>query len=451
MGEWLILHGQKLFSFGGLPHHFAFYLAMFVINVFNLSLITKRRWKEFYGIAGIGVLLGVFPLVIDAMIIHAPTQKYLYVDWFYPLLFNEKAVPLGESISLWVWLISISGYILISTKSRVKALLGFFMTYVTIHLVGYISTIIKSYILSWTFLKIPGDHYWTLWWLLISFVIACLSNWDQFKHTFYRIHHTFVWGILVLLGAKLVGYIDIHSLLRAFIMAFSFFLVMIVNDYFDKDTDRINGRESKIDQDMLIFTIYCHSVLVLTSGELDLVMGVITFLCFILGLAYNLPVVFRLKQNFVLGSLVEGSGAFFCLIAGGTQYGPPLSKWFLPISLLLAFGFMLASNMKDYKDFNGDYQCNIRTLYVYLFDRGWSLDKTNRLVSFILSLTLILASLALFAMRVGPVQIGMGCVLGLIPGIMMVKLQPREAVNYGLLAIVAYCVFLINIVPKLPF
>lgn len=451
MGEWLILDGQKYFTFGGLPHHFAFYLAMFIINVFNLSMILKKNWKEFYGIAGIGVLLGILPVIIDALIIDSATQKYFYVDGFYPLLFDRKMVPFGESLSLWVWLLSVSYFIFISTKSWFKTLLGFTLTYISIHMVGYVSNIFKDYILSWTFLKIPDDYFWTMWWLFISFLFACIANWDQFKHTFYRIHHAFVWGILVLLGAKLVGYVDNLTLLRAFIMAFSFFLVMIVNDYFDKDTDRINQRESTIDSEMMLFTIYCHIVLVLTSGELDLVMGVITFLCFILGIAYNFPVVFRLKQNFVLGSLVEGIGAFLCLLAGGTQYGPPLSKWFLPLAFLFAMGFMLASNMKDYKDFKGDYECNIKTFYVYMFNNGWAIGKTNMLVSFVLSLTLIMASLALSMIGAAIGSIAVGCVLGLIPGIVMVKLPPRPAVNCGLIAIMVYFIFLIGIIPKLPF
>lgn len=376
IGEWLILDGQKYFFFGGLPHHFAFYLAMFTITASNLGLILRKKWDAYFGIAGMGILLGLLPLFIDALGVDTATQNYHYVKEFHPFLY-EKSLPIGESIAMWIWLLSIPAYIFIVSSNGAKSLQGIALTYVTIHFTGWISRLIKIEVMSILDLKLPGDHYWTMWWLLVAFLVTVINSWDQFKSVFIRIHHTFIWGVLVLLGAKLVGFVDNNSIYRAFIMAFSFLLVMAVNDYFDKGTDRINRRESRISMDMVFFIIFTHIVLVLTVGELDLVLGVIAFLCFILGISYSCPLFLRLKQNFIPGALVEGIGAFLCLLAGGTQFGPPLTKLFLPVALVFSMGFMVASVMKDYKDFKGDFACNIMTLYVFLVKRGWSLKGST--------------------------------------------------------------------------
>lgn len=450
LGEWLILKGQSFFAFSVLPHHFAFYLAMFVINVNNMSLLLKKPWKHFYGIAGIGVLLGILPVFIDAMIINAATQRYVYLTGFHLFLFDEKTLPLGESIALWVWIFSFSAYIFIASKSWSKTVLGFIITYICVQLVGYVSTVLRMYFLSWTMLKVPGDFYWTMWWLLISFALVCLANPSQVKHAFFRIHHAVIWGVMVLLGTKLVGYIDNISLVRAFIMSFSFFLIMLVNDYFDKETDSVNKRESAISEDTLLFMLYCHLVLVLTSGELGLAMGISAFLFFLLGAAYNCPMVIRLKRNFIMGSLVEGCGAFLCLIAGATQFGPPMNRLFFPVALLFSAGFMIASNMKDYKDFKGDLQCDIETVYVYLYKKGWPVAKTNLLVSIILTVILVLASVLQIFLGVGTFQILTGCLLAVVPGIFMIKWPPRIAVGTSLIFVEIYFIYLMYMVPKLP-
>ncbi|MCP4118878.1 MAG: UbiA family prenyltransferase [Desulfobacteraceae bacterium] len=450
IGEWLILDGQKYFAYGGLPHHFGFYLAMFVINVNNMSLLLKRPWSRYYGIVGIGMLLGVLPLFIDAPIIDVATQRYHYVQGFHPFLFSDS-LPIGESITLWIWILSFSFYIYMASSSCMKALRGAILTYCTIQFAGWISTICKGLIYDYFQIKLPGDHYWTMWWLLIAFGIAVAANWDQFRSVFHRIHHTFIWGIFVLLGAKLVGFVDTTTLSRAFIMSMSFLFVMVVNDYFDKDTDRVNGRESPITWEMVLFTIYCHMVLVLTAGDADFVLGVIAFLCFILGMAYNSSAVFRLKNNFVLGSLVEGTGAFLCLLAGGTQFGPPLSRWFLPLILVFGAGFMLASNMKDYKDFKGDFDCNITTLYVYLYEKGWKLGRTNLLVSITLALMLMVPCLMMYLLQVPAGLILIACILAVIPYFMMTRITtPEAAVRYSLWGIIGYFLFMVRVIPRLP-
>jgi 4-hydroxybenzoate polyprenyltransferase len=200
---------------------------------------------------------------------------------------------------------------------------------------------------------------------------------------------------------------------------------------------------------MLIFTIFCQIVLVLTAGDLDLVMGVIVFLFFVLGIAYSCPAFSRLKRNFLLGSMVEGSGAFLCLLAGGTQYGPPLNKWFLPYALLFAVGFMFASNIKDYKDFKGDLECNITTFYVYMYRKGWAVEKTNIVVSSILSFILLIPSLLLFLLGLHAGIIFVACVLALIPGVLMACLPPRTAVNFSLICITIYFLFLVKFYPGL--
>ena len=171
---------------------------------------------------------------------------------------------------------------------------------------------------------------------------------------------------------------------------------------------------------------------------------------FLLGYFYNVPPM-RLKNNFITSSLVEGIAAMICIMSGASLLALPESKYFLYVLFLSGIGFMIASNLKDYKDFSSDLKSGTNTLYVFYCKKGRKTKETNKIIAVTVFAALFWPAILLYFLKVKILYLFIASSMAAITSLCLIIIaNPKKAVSFSIWSIVIYLSFMVFIFPKLP-
>jgi geranylgeranylglycerol-phosphate geranylgeranyltransferase len=185
----------------------------------------------------------------------------------------------------------------------------------------------------------------------------------------FRFELSFSAGICVVLG-ELLALGGLPSLTHAFFGYFSFFFIsataLILNDYFDIETDRINSPSRPLPAGLVTKTevVYLSIIVVLlgffSSFMISANAFVVAFVVWVAGFLYN----WRLKRSGIWGNLFVAFSVGMTFIFGGIVVGNPFEVvvWYLAVTtFFIDLGEEIAA---DSLDVEGDRKTGSRSLAV---------------------------------------------------------------------------------------
>ncbi|HSA59831.1 MAG TPA: FAD-binding protein [bacterium] len=362
-----------------LSHYTAFYLATFLGFTLIASTLLGESWKKVSRSVVFGILVGLLPPLIDVFWLGPGNFRYFYLDRFYPTL-HGAGNSYSEAIAAWSALVAFAVYLFLRSRSPWRTLLGAALGY--LFLIATVTLYPKFGNAVFGSLKEGSAR--GFGYLFLSFVLYVALNFRNFLPSLKRVNHSLPWVALVFLGAALAG--DIGNIrpmtwLQALIVLLIHQGVVAANDYYDRDSDALNQRVTRIDRDDLIAVHGLIVWLALTVCFAAPKLGYLYLLYLLFTAAYHHPLT-RLKRIFPINYAIEGLVASLALLIGMASTGRyELTGMELAYAGAAFIGFAASSPFKDYKDVPGDEATGTRTLYVVLSGRGWSLAATHRLVS----------------------------------------------------------------------
>lgn len=187
----------------------------------------------------------------------------------------------------------------------------------------------------------------------------------------FRFELPFAAGVCVVLGTVLAlrQFPDISLLVLGFSSVFfTSAAALILNDYFDVESDKLNAPDRPIPsglvtkQDVLILSIVVTLLGILASALISIPAMVTVVLVWLVGFFYN----WRLKKAGILGNLMVSISVGMTFIYGGIVVGKPFEPvvWFFALLVaLINLGEEIAA---DAMDVAGDRQAQSRSLAVLL-------------------------------------------------------------------------------------
>lgn len=396
---------QKYYLLTGFNNILAFYTATFFLFLWFASFFFPREISRIRSVVLFGIFGGLIPPLITQILPHGAYMPY---DYFHEFRWDFIAPyqPLGESVGLWLMIGAVGLYFWFKKKNFFITLAGIIGTYALLQCTVWLLLIPADYLeqllnTAWInpmFLPFSTDF------VLIAAAFAAFVGlrFRSFKATFRKFHHSVMRGVLVIFGAQIAGAANWESLFVAVVFVFAYVLIQAENDFFDKDVDRVTHRESAITAEDLIFVRFFMALLVLTIYMVEPALSMLLGLFFLFGFAYNHHA-FRFKGDFVKASFVEGSTALITILAGiFTILKPGVTSAELWTAIAVAIAFGIISNIRDFKDFDGDKKLGVQTLYVALEKRGIPPEKTQRWVIGVASFSYAASLLLFFVLHLQP-------------------------------------------------
>ena len=161
-------------------------------------------------------------------------------------------------------------------------------------------------------------------------------------------------------------------MLGLFIIFFTSATALILNDYFDYETDTVNAPERPLPaglvtkRDVVVLSMVAALLGMVSSALISAAALLVTVVMWIVGVAYN----WRLKRAGLLGNLMVSSSVGMTFIFGGIVAGHPTEVvvwWFGVVAMLVNLGEEIAA---DAMDREGDKLIGPRSLAVVLGSRA---------------------------------------------------------------------------------
>ena len=191
----------------------------------------------------------------------------------------------------------------------------------------------------------------------------------------FRIDLSFSAGVCVVLG-ELLAHDTVPPLTTLLLGFFAYFFIsataLILNDYFDYETDRVNAPERPLPSGLVTKTeVLTLSIVVALLGlALSVLLGLQAFIVaavvWSLGFLYN----WRLKRAGIWGNLLVSLSVASAFIFGGVAVDNPradLVWWFAVLVLLFNLGEEIAA---DAFDIQGDLRAGSRSLAIVYGQRA---------------------------------------------------------------------------------
>ncbi len=389
-----VFQEELFFGFEGaepyLAHNYIIgYLFLMLMISGALCLGTGLDYKTTTGVTSVGLVFAWVPSLIDLGLGVPEGRMYKYFPTF-QWHFIHPEQPIGETITLWVAVFAAGLFAYWATKK----VLPIFITS------GLIYLILQIYAFGWyklCDLISDGKHLSTaetmsLSGILLAFFLYSVMNHKTMGPSFIRCNHSFPWGLIAIIGSRFIGEEWSISIVKGIIMTLAFQLIVVANDYFDREQDQSHGGKARpVSRDDMIFAsclmiLLALWVLIYYEKAFFLVMLFLAVFT-----AYHVPGL-RFKRLFCLNYLIEGSAGMFCFVLGIMRFyavgpmGPalvhslPKQQWGLLFSVLIMGGFSFGSIFKDYKDIEQDRFDNIGTIYTRYLKKGRSLLAIHRFV-----------------------------------------------------------------------
>lgn len=396
---------MEIGGFAHFLHFISYYFYTFSFGVIFLSILSKETPRKVFNICLIFYPLILTAPLLDSFLFHRTMNyEYISIDELFthaPTLFLfMKNTSFGIIIEGMLMGILSFTYVLIKTKKTKFSIFRGFLAFLTIYLIFAISSTPSLYIPP-EFRIFQEDY--VLFYLSISviflFLLIRMANSEKFfalvkNFRFIRTSHFL---LLVLLGALLVSDKVNITLLLSSILA-TFFIrqfSIILNDIFDLEIDKISNKERPLVSgiitkneflDMgLLFLILSLLYTILIKNSLALLLVLLSIL---LVIVYSAPPL-RLRNTIFSSSLI-GLGSSLAFLFGYVSQRGELGTTILSLGILIFLAVSLGGVIKDRKDYEGDKEGNVRTIYT-IFG-----PKRSRRISLVLIALSFLLPLFLF-------------------------------------------------------
>ena len=430
-----------------------FYHLTQVLLICALAWISRRRPAELVGPVTIGLFLAWVPPMIDSVLPPQPERYYTFFanfEWDFIARYQRW----GETITVWV-AITLCG-VLVSFLSRTlyRGIAGLLAGYLIFQFLGWgwLATVEQIDLFagggriaegvttqSIGFLNLTG--------IAFIFLFYSLARLRFLWPSLCRIHHALPFSLITAIASRMSGLPWHEAVWRGLLITFSFQLVIIVNDYFDREQDGVAGEAARpVKACDMVYASYLQVCLVLSILVFRPALFHSLLLFFAFPAAYHWPGL-RLKRFLGLAYLLEGL-AVGAVILIGHQDGRG-AGW-VPLGLALTIpGFALGCMFKDYKDIAQDRMAGVKTVYTECQARGWSIERTHACVRILLTALLLLPVGGLLLFSLPPARAAMLCMLALVPGTLLGLRDRKQAVKAAIWGINAYLMAMLLMLPRL--
>lgn len=397
LGEWLLAGNDDQLYVTDFVISIGFYWFCFFAYTFVLWLLVPQPWQRSMNVILVGIFLGIFPPIVDALVSGIGQFRYgFFWDFadFSPLLYNPAArVPLGESLTLWATIFLTGLYVGYRTRSLLYAAAGATLAWV----VSVVNAALLPGAIARTVvgLDYPVQHRFvliTLSYFALTLVMFFLFQPRVFAGLLRRSIHALPFILITIAGAKFTGGLRFEIFVYASIVAVAFLAALAQNDWHDRDEDAAQGRPLYLDAQDVTFMNVVATAMGLTLMAGGSFTGLLVLLILTVSVLYSYPQ-YRAKRFFPSNLKIEGvwgGSAFlvgviaqsefsafghpawiFAYKTGGTHLGA-LSAQTAWATVLVFGGYSLIAALKDYKDREADLKSGVQTLYTLARRRGWN-------------------------------------------------------------------------------
>ncbi|MBD3229613.1 MAG: hypothetical protein GF329_15640 [Candidatus Lokiarchaeota archaeon] len=167
-----------------------------------------------------------------------------------------------------------------------------------------------------------------------------------------------------------------------------------LNDIFDVEIDRISNPDRPYVKGLIekkkyiIISIVICTISIITILFVDIISMVFIILFLILGYMYSAPP-FRLRK-YLIGTLFIGAASALSYFSGIFS-GVFILNWYqLMIGILIFVALSMGTVVKDYKDYEGDKNQNIKTIFTkFGLEKGIKIATILLIITFLLPFLLI--------------------------------------------------------------
>jgi hypothetical protein len=372
------------------------YLVLLLLLAAAFRIASGRDVRELVGAAAVGLVIAWLPPLLDLLLPRGPDFRYFYLRSF-EWDFAAPYEPLGETVTIWLALAVATAFLGWLTRSGRRTLLGAALVYVSLQVFGWVVHAGAAALAESADLRPPMVDPVSL--LLVAFAVYAALNARTLGPSLRRVGHALPWGLAAALGARLAGGSWAEATFKAVVMAFAFLLVLLANDYFDREQDAAaGGRARAASGDDAVFAFGLQAALSAWALLHYKHGGFLIVLFFLAANAYHLPAL-RFKRLFCLGYKIEGVCGMACFLFGlQDAHGYPPGPRTALLALLALGGFSLGSMFKDYKDIDQDRAARVGTIYTLFLARGRSLAGIHAFVRISLTLALLVPAVWLAAL-----------------------------------------------------
>ena len=429
--EFMVCSPGLYASFAGYLSYVTFYLMNAFLYATAIRFIIRVDWRKSMNVVLIGVFVGIFPPLIDTLVLGVHTFRYAYnfswLEGWRWLIYNPQAhISPGEAFTLWFTILLLPLYVWVKTRSPWRTLAGFAAGYAVVFFyvtvvasaaasllkLGFVPMLraterpmIDGLERAWRASSNPAEvhaltqkltalrfHYdelaialTTAIQVLVAVIAYLILNPRLARHLLLRSGHSLPFALLTLLGAAATRYfapeMSTHSwvglvpaLFVALCVFHAFNVAVVQNDHFDRHEDR-RGPLPYLDLHDMHFFNASMWFLAITAFSVRPRVGAFLLLFQLVSVLYNYDF-YRGKRFFPANYKIEAIWGWSAFMAGAYTVIHPRAEVpdaVLVMSFLVFGGWSLFNAFKDYKDIREDYRAGIQTAYVLLKKRGRSL------------------------------------------------------------------------------
>ncbi|MBL8034755.1 MAG: UbiA family prenyltransferase [Leptospiraceae bacterium] len=363
-----------------------FYLSLGLMLREMLAFLTGATRTTVEKSVIIGIFLGLFPPIIDALLpVKFPVFYGYYFLWDFtniPWLGYNPAFnfPLGESITIWLSIVFCALYVHLKSGSFFRtgvasiAAYGIFIFNSSLlpmltfrWFVGEVVSVDAARVIDATQLQLFTyrlAHVQTM----IAAMLWMLSRRDLFVHTLRRTLHGMPFLALCLFGAAIADANGQNVFLALSSLSLVIILSLWQNDHFDFRDD---GKTAPpvTQHELSGFTVLTLITLCFLFF-LNQRSAIVLFIALVCSVLYNYPF-YRARNSFPANLKIEGIWGFCAFASGVLLNQIAFERPAVKITALLVFGgWSSVSVWKDMKDFENDRAARVRTLFTVLTDKN---------------------------------------------------------------------------------
>ncbi len=402
-------------------HFPMFYLSLFLSIVIIISIINKIPIKNIVKVSSYGMMSIVFVPVLDSIIgkgylITYPLRLEKYFISFLNPFVSLSDIGISPGQRIIIALISVLIFIYVYTKNRhifkavITAILGFFC----IIIYGALTTVIagnkpEMLFISGGILYTDSQKFAVIYTIL--FVSSFFISLSIFDREFYkcalasmRVERMAFYGGAGLFGLILAnhikntpfayGFFDILGVLCIFLsLAFAFWALQILNDFFDRKSDSISRSRNPLLKDInpryyAIFGIVIALITLILAAILNYFAFLIMITYLLIGIIYSVPPI-RLKRFPVASTFVLAIAVIFSLGIGFTCCFQAQALNYIPGSVIMPtlIGITLGFSAKDLNDIKADKKYGVITIPGLINTKNKFLNKF--IIAVIISLSFL--------------------------------------------------------------
>jgi hypothetical protein len=384
------------FAVSGIVNNVAFYLLSAYLYALLAARLTGKSLAQVSGIVAMGVFLGIFPPILDTLMLGTNTASYRYIkdgfSTFSWTLINPTHYSTGEAITLWAVVIVLVLYVFQVTRSLVRSLAALLLSYASIVFLA-----LGPSSLTWSAFSDAAPFARSTWTAALSVLQLLLAQaaylllrpqvlarlWRRLPHAAPFVALTFLGGAVAEFFAP-SGLSHVERMrfaaVAAILMLELCLIALVQNDAYDREKD---GREATMvtREDAHFFTIVGVLIVLAISLVLPgLGLPMALFLCVSVLYSYDF---YRSQRFFPANYKSEGVWGWSAFVLGGSAglsvaQIRTTSSGFLLASLVVFGGWSVFNVFKDYKDIRADYKAKNQTLYVLALRRGADLSRLHR-------------------------------------------------------------------------